>query len=190
MPRSITCGQLFAARLGANRDSRRGSRPQSHPVACSPRATRVTLLFYYSSLDPILTFIQRSSYQLTTLVLLSCTISGATSMLQNIPTLAYVHITNDPGNRQKPQTLFDAMAVSTPPSMLCPNLISFVFGLRGISSAGCGYSFVSMVSSRSQPRSSPGLSFIRLFYSRFDQHRRMIWWLELRCRHMKELTSR
>ncbi|KAJ6595108.1 hypothetical protein DFH09DRAFT_1357841 [Mycena vulgaris] len=127
------------------------------------------LVLDYFSLDPILTFVQRSSCQLTTLVLLSCTISGAASILQNIPTLAYVHITNDPGDRQKPQFLFDAMAVSTPRSMLCPDLTSFVFGLRGISSAGCGDSFVSLVRSRSQPRSSSGLSFIRLFYSRLDQ---------------------
>ncbi|KAJ6595138.1 hypothetical protein DFH09DRAFT_1136259, partial [Mycena vulgaris] len=118
------------------------------------------LVFYYFSLDPILTFVQRSSCQLTTLILLSCTISGATTILQNIPTLVYVHITNDPGDRQKPQTLFDAMAVSAPLSILCPNLTSFVFGLRGISSAGCGDSFISLVRSRSQPRSSPGLFFI------------------------------
>ncbi|KAJ6595112.1 hypothetical protein DFH09DRAFT_1357844 [Mycena vulgaris] len=124
---------------------------------------------YYFSLVPIITFVDRSSCQLTTLFLLSSTISAAIAVLQNISTLTYLHITNDHKDRQKLQDLFDAMAVSAPPSVLCPSLTSFVFGLRGISSAGCGDAFLSMVRSRSQPRSSAGLSFIRLFYSRLDQ---------------------
>ncbi|KAJ6595132.1 hypothetical protein DFH09DRAFT_159060, partial [Mycena vulgaris] len=80
------------------------------------------VLEYYFSLAPIITFAEQSSCQLTTLILLSSTIFAAIAVLQNISTLTYLHITNDLRDRQKSQDLFDAMEMSAPRSMLCPNL--------------------------------------------------------------------
>ncbi|KAJ6595060.1 hypothetical protein DFH09DRAFT_1136110 [Mycena vulgaris] len=126
------------------------------------------LMLWDCSATDIVSFVQRSSCQLTklTLGLSSFTHSAATTILKHIPTLTYFHTENNGSASQENRHLFDAMSfkLSDPPSTLCPRLSSFLYGLRSISAAGCTKSLVAMIKSRSQPTSSHRLSFIRLFY--------------------------
>ncbi|KAJ7460318.1 hypothetical protein FB451DRAFT_1096843 [Mycena latifolia] len=119
------------------------------------------------SIDTILPFVERSSCQLTKLVLLDCTISAAASALRSIPTLTDFHIrTYDPAEQISPSHLFAAMTISASQDPLCPRLTSFSFGIKGgISTfAGCADAFVGMVQSRSPPISQSRLSCVRLYW--------------------------
>ncbi|KAJ7460315.1 hypothetical protein FB451DRAFT_1563383 [Mycena latifolia] len=117
------------------------------------------------SIGTILPFVERSSCQLTKLVLLGCTIPAVSLALPSLSTLTDLHIRADTVERTPPSHLFDALTVASSKPIVCPRLVSFSFGIGGRISplAGCADSLLAMVQSRLVPISQSRLYVVRLY---------------------------
>ncbi|KAJ7435432.1 hypothetical protein FB451DRAFT_272076 [Mycena latifolia] len=125
-----------------------------------------TLFLLYDG-DTLPSLVQRSSCQLTKLVLMEHQITTAfPAVLQSIPSLAYLVLEVEQQRRKETNHLFKAMTVSGSPSDLCPNLVSFAFG-RGDGCSPTETELFSMVRSRLKPNIPCRLSCLRIIYMRY-----------------------
>ncbi|KAJ7120583.1 hypothetical protein C8R43DRAFT_1034213 [Mycena crocata] len=122
------------------------------------------------NLGPLLSFIHRSSCQLTKLVLTPVDEANSTDLidlLRSLPSLTYLFVEGGftSGSGRAGQTAFlDSMTVTSTSSDLCPNLRSLMYGMCGDRSDPPSLPlFIPMVESRFARHPSSHLTFFRVF---------------------------
>ncbi|KAJ7744025.1 hypothetical protein DFH07DRAFT_943079 [Mycena maculata] len=125
-------------------------------------APALTDLFLVGDVDPLPSFLHRSSCQLTKLVLTYSTASETLrETLKSIPGLTHLTLEPNFGGQQGTKELFRAMQVSDGLSTICPNLTEFAYGDRRLGDIAAG--LFAMVRSRLRLDSPCRLLFFRLW---------------------------
>ncbi|KAJ7670006.1 hypothetical protein DFH06DRAFT_1037954 [Mycena polygramma] len=122
--------------------------------------------------DAMVSFVQRSSCHLTTLVLTQGPLTSApfalppedlVSLLQHTPALKNLVLQANTTEKEHNHRVLSAMTVTGSPHDICPNLVFLAYGAATSVDAFSGGVFIAMIRSRIHPDRTCRLSSLRIF---------------------------